>query len=86
MAADPLSYVDRVYTEIGKFLSREFQDNIDGFRAEDRTQAKVSRSRAALSMAVLTHLFTAAVAMLIGFAVFGERGWNIDAVLEAALA
>ncbi len=27
------SYVERVYAEIGKFLSREFQDNIDSFRA-----------------------------------------------------
>ena len=26
-----VSYVDRVYQEIGKFLSREFQDNIDVF-------------------------------------------------------
>ena len=26
-----VSYVDRLYTEIGKFLSREFQDNIDSF-------------------------------------------------------
>jgi len=25
------SYVERVYAEIGKFLSREFQDNIDNF-------------------------------------------------------
>jgi len=26
-----VSYVDRLYSEIGKFLSREFQDNIDAF-------------------------------------------------------
>ena len=26
-----VSYVDRVYQEIGKFLSRDFQDNIDIF-------------------------------------------------------
>ncbi|MGH9494068.1 MAG: hypothetical protein ACRD3B_03650 [Candidatus Sulfotelmatobacter sp.] len=26
-----VSYVDRVYQEAGKFLSREFQDNIDAF-------------------------------------------------------
>jgi len=26
-----VSYVDRVYQEIGKFLSREFQSNIDIF-------------------------------------------------------
>ena len=29
-----VSYVDRVYTEIGKFLSREFQDNIAAFEQE----------------------------------------------------
>ena len=26
-----VSYVDRLYQEIGKFLSRDFQDNIDTF-------------------------------------------------------
>ena len=26
-----VSYVDRVYQEAGKFLSRDFQDNIDAF-------------------------------------------------------
>ena len=26
-----VSYVDRLYQEIGKFLSRDFQDNIDSF-------------------------------------------------------
>jgi putative hemolysin len=26
-----VSYVDRLYQEIGKFLSRDFQDNIDAF-------------------------------------------------------
>ena len=26
-----VSYVDRLYAEIGKFLSREFQVNIDAF-------------------------------------------------------
>jgi CBS domain containing-hemolysin-like protein len=80
------SYVDRVYAEIGKFLSREFQDNIDAFEQQVEPRLKVSRSRAALSMSVLNPLLMAAVAMVIGFAVFGEGGWNIDAVLESALA
>ena len=36
-----VSYVDRIYAEIGKFLSREFQNNIDIFEQKiaQRTQA-----------------------------------------------
>jgi len=80
------SYVDRLYAEIGKFLSREFQDNIDAFEQQVEPRLKVSRSRAALSMAVLTPLLMAAVAMVVGFAVFGDGTWSIDAALEAVLA
>ena len=79
------SYVDRLYAEIGKFLSREFQDNIDAFEQQVEPKLKVSRSRAALSMAVLTPLLMAAVAMVVGFAVFGEGAWSADTVLEAVL-
>ena len=59
------SYVDRLYAEIGKFLSREFQDNIDVFEQQVEPKLKVSRSRAALSMAVMTPLLMAAVAMVV---------------------
>jgi putative hemolysin len=79
------SYVDRLYAEIGKFLSREFQDNIDAFEQHVEPKLKVSRSRAALSMAVLTPLLMAAVTMVIGFAVFGEGASSVDTVLEAVL-
>src|SRR5437588_9868490 len=79
------SYVERVYAGIGKFLSREFQDNIDAFEQQVEPRLKVSRSRAALSMAVLTPLLMAAVAMIVGFAVFGEGIWSADAVLEGVL-
>ena len=80
------SYVDRVYAEIGKFLSREFQENIDNFEQQVEPKLKIGRSRAALSMAVLTQLLMAAIAMLMGFAVFREGIWSLDEVLEAALA
>ena len=80
------SYVDRLYAEIGKFLSRDFQDNIDAFEQQVEPRLKVSRSRAALSMAVLTPLLMAAVALLVGFAVFRDRTWGVDEVLEAVLA
>src|SRR5436305_14348980 len=79
------SYVDRLYAEIGKFLSRDFQDNIDAFEQRVEPKLKVSRSRAALSMSVLTPLLMAAVAMMVGLAVFGEGAWNADTVLEAVL-
>ena len=42
-----VSYVDRLYSEIGKFLSREFQDNIDAFEQSVEPRLKFSRERAA---------------------------------------
>jgi len=80
-----VSYVDRVYQEIGKFLSREFQDNIDSFEQIVEPRLGVGRERAALSMAILTQLTMAAIAMIVGFTVFRDRGWDVYAVLEAGL-
>jgi putative hemolysin len=80
-----VSYVDRLYTEIGKFLSREFQDNIDAFEHNVEPKLHVSRARAALSMAVLTQMTTAAIAMLVGFTVFRDRAWSIYEILQATL-
>lgn len=81
-----VSYVERLYTEIGKFLSREFQDNIDTFEHDVEPRLGMSRSRAALSMGVLTQLTTAAIAMLVGFTVFRDRAWSIHEILQATLA
>lgn len=81
-----VSYVDRLYTEIGKFLSREFQDNIEAFEQQVEPRLGVSRTRASLSMAVLTQLATAAIAMLVGFAVFRELPWSQYEILQATLS
>jgi len=80
------SYVDRLYQEIGKFLSREFQDNIDVFEHKVEPRLQVSRARASLSMAILTHLTTAAIAMFIGFTVFRDRAWSFHEILQATLS
>ena len=56
-----VSYVDRLYQEIGKFLSRDFQDNIDAFEQLVEPRLGVTRERAALSMAILPQLVTAAI-------------------------
>src|SRR6266446_957578 len=81
-----VSYVDRLYQEIGKFLSRDFQDNIDAFEQLVEPRLGVTRERASLSMAILTQLVTAAIAMVVGFTVFRDRAWSIYEVLEATLS
>jgi putative hemolysin len=81
-----VSYVDRLYTEIGKFLSRDFQANIDAFEHDVEPRLRVSRARAALSMAVLTQMTTAAIAMLVGFTVFRDGAWSIYEILQATLS
>jgi putative hemolysin len=81
-----VSYVDRVHQEIGRFLSREFQDNIDSFEQLIEPRLGVGRERVALSMAILAQLTTAAIAMTIGYTVFRERGWGGYEVLEASLS
>ena len=81
-----VSYVDGIYTEIGKFLSREFQDNIAVFEQTVEPKLGVSRARASLSMAVLSQIIMAAIAMLVGFAVFRDRAWSIYELLQATLS
>ena len=81
-----VSYVDRVYQELGRFLSREFQDNIDVFEQKVEPQLKASRSRASLSMAVLTQLTIAAITLLIGFLVFRDPLWNIYEILQVTIS
>jgi len=81
-----VSYVDRVYQEIGKFLSREFQDNIDVFEQKVEPNLGVSRTRASLSMAVLTQLTMAAIALLVGYVVFSDQKWSIYEILQATIS
>jgi len=81
-----VSYVDRLYTEIGRFLSREFQDNIDSFEQKIEPRLKASRPRASLSMAILVQLTMAAIAMAIGFTVFSDKAWSVQEILQATLS
>ena len=81
-----VSYVDRVYQEAGRFLSREFQDNIDAFEQKIEPALKVSRSRASLSMAVLKQLTVAAIGLLIGYAIFHDPDWNVYDIVQAAIS
>ena len=81
-----VSYVDRLYSEIGKFLSREFQDNIDAFEQNIEPRLGVGRTRASLSMALLTQITIATIAMVIGFAVFRDWAWTSHEILQGTLS
>jgi CBS domain containing-hemolysin-like protein len=81
-----VSYVDRLYSEIGKFLSREFQNNIDAFEEHVEPRLGVGRNRASLSMALLSQITMATIAMVVGFAVFRDWAWTSHEILEGTLS
>lgn len=64
------SYVDRLYSEMGKFLSREFQENIDAWEQLVEPRLGLSRENIALCSAVLAQLTTACIALLFGALLF----------------
>ena len=80
-----VSYVDRIYTEMGKFLSREFQEDIEAFEKLVEPRVGASRDRIQLSMAVLTQLSTAALALLFGFIIFRDGKWDFPEIAQAAV-
>ena len=58
------SYVDRLYSEMGKFLAREFQENIDVWEQQIEPRMGISREHLALSAAVLAQMSLAALTVL----------------------
>ena len=80
-----VSYVERLYTERGKFLSREFQENIESFEQKVEARLGASRERAALAMVVLEQLCTAAIAVLIAYNVFSDPRWTTGQIAQAAI-
>ena len=81
-----VSYVDRLHGEMGKFLAREFQENIDVYEEQVEPRLRVSRERAALSMAVLTQICIASIGVLIGYVLFLEKRWVWLDLVQAAVS
>jgi CBS domain containing-hemolysin-like protein len=69
-----VSYVDRLYSEMGKFLAREFQENIDVWEQQIEPRMGLGRDQLALSAAVLTQLSIATLALLFGVMELGRNG------------
>jgi putative hemolysin len=80
------SYVERIYTEMGKFLSREFQENIEAYELRVEPLLNHARNRAPLSMSVLAQLCTAGTAMCIIYVVIADGHWEAAEIGQALLA
>jgi CBS domain containing-hemolysin-like protein len=81
-----VSYVDRLYHEMGKFLSREFQENIEAYEQSVEPRLGFTRERASLSMAVLVQICMASVGTLIGYMLFKDSGWVGLDLVQAAVS
>src|SRR6202453_2783084 len=64
------AYVDRIYFEMGKFLAREYQDNIDSWEKVVEPRLRLGRESIALSASVLRQLTVAALALFAGLRLY----------------
>ncbi len=64
------AYIDRVYSESGKFLAREYQDNIDSWEERVEPRLGLGRESLAQSASVLRQLSLAGVALLSGLRLY----------------
>ncbi len=81
-----VAYTSRVFGEAGKFLSREFQENIEYFEQHIEPRLGFSRQRAALSMALLEQITITALTLLTAFAIRRESGqWQLPELGETAV-
>jgi putative hemolysin len=77
------AYASRLYSESGKFLSREFQENIELFEHQIEPRLGFTHHRAALSFALLEQLLTAAICFLLAYSVFAQPGWSAEEATQA---
>ncbi|HWR37683.1 MAG TPA: hemolysin family protein [Clostridia bacterium] len=80
-----VSYTTRLYSEAGKFLSREFQDNIEVFEKEIEPRLGVNRQRAFTAMAMLEQVCIAAISFIVAFETFRDGLWNAAELTQAII-
>jgi len=64
------SYISRVYSEFGKILTREIEENLDAWEELIEPQLGLSREHAAISAAVLQQLALGIIALEFGVVLF----------------
>nr|WP_245536451.1 hemolysin family protein [Terriglobus saanensis] len=77
------AYADRVYSEMGKFLAREYQENLDAWTRLVEPKLKLSRESSALSASILRQSALAAIALIFGVKL-AAKGYTWGNVGETA--
>jgi CBS domain containing-hemolysin-like protein len=68
------AYVDRIYFEMGKFLSREYTENIDAWERWVEPKLRLSRESSAMSASVLRQIALVALVFLLAIRLQGTMG------------
>jgi putative hemolysin len=68
------AYGDRIYFEMGKFLSREYAENIDAWERWVEPKLRLSRESAAMSVSVLRQIALGALVFLLAIRLQGRLG------------
>jgi putative hemolysin len=76
------AYIDRIYFEMGKFLSREYTENIDAWE-QIEPKLKLTRESAALSVSVLRQMTLLALAFLLAIRLHGAAARTPAEILRA---
>lgn len=79
------SYVERLYTESGKFLTRDFQENIEAFENLVEPRLVSTSGRAFLAISLLSHFCTAGITLLIGYLIFSEQRWSAPEIVQGVV-
>ncbi len=69
------SYADEIYTVMGKFLSREYADNVEAWERAVEPRLRLSRESAATSASVLRQVALVALTFLLVMRLHG-RAWD----------
>ncbi len=80
------SYIDRVYSEMGKFLAREYQDNVDSWEQTIEPRLRLGRESIALSASVLRQLSLAAMSLFWGLHLYQVTSGQVEIPSGGAVA
>jgi putative hemolysin len=68
------AYIDRIYFEMGKFLSREYTETIDAWERDVEPRLRLSRDSSAMSASVLRQVALGALIFLLAMRLHGRLG------------
>ncbi len=72
------TYIDRLYSEMGKFLARDHQEKIDLWESAVEPRLRLARDSIVESASLLRQLSLAAVALLLGAHLVPRSGASLD--------